>query len=184
MPVQEITDSRFGAIVIERVDNGRTVRVSAEAIPTGSITRTGGARMRDDVPIGTRNPRYLRLEIDGRTYDVRPAAGRLTRRSYRIAIAGHGRSWLFAPATRHGHRLLRSEPATARAEIAVVTADRATIAARWSDVSHTGDPSEEPLGITAEDCTLGYLLAASFGTGAQSLPMAIFRGTVDILIPG
>lgn len=183
MSVQEITDARFGAIAIERAEDDRTVNVSGEAIPTGSLARTGGARRRGDVPIGTRDPRYLHLEIDGRTYDVRPAAGRLTRRSYRIDIAGHGQSWLFDPAARHGHRLLRGERATAPVELGVFGAGRVAIAAQWAEPSHTGDTSKEPDVITADDCALGYLLSAAFGTGAQALPMAIFQGTVDILIP-
>lgn len=184
MAVHEIVDSRFGAIVIERTDAGRAVRISGETIPAGSITRIGGAQMRGDVPIGTRNPRYLHLELDGRSFEVRPAAGRLTRRSYRIDVAGHGTSWLWTPATRHSHQLLGDERATGRAELGIFTAHQATITARWSDESHAGGSGAAAAGITGEDCALGYLLAAGFGTGAQALLMAIFHGTVDILIPG
>lgn len=48
MSAQEIVDSRFGAVVVERVDDGRTLRVSGEAIPAGSIAQTGGVRRDND----------------------------------------------------------------------------------------------------------------------------------------
>lgn len=179
-----MSDPEFGVIVIERTDHGRTVRVWGEAIPTASITRTGGAQMRGDVPIGTRNPRLLHLELGGRTYDLAPAAGRLTRRSYRATVSGHGHQWLFVPTAGRSHRLLRDEHDQSAVELGVFTAGRVTIAAQWLRPPEAGRPPDEHPGSTGADCAMGYVLAASFGTNARGMLMAIFAGTVDILIPG
>lgn len=57
MSAQEIVDSRFGAVAVERVDDGRTLRVSGEAIPAGSIAQTGGVRHdNDSVELGVSPP--------------------------------------------------------------------------------------------------------------------------------
>lgn len=80
MSAQEIVDSRFGAVVVERVDVGRTLRVSGEAIPTGSMTRTGGMRRdKDSVELGVVAAGRITIAAHWRIRAIRRFNGRTHR---------------------------------------------------------------------------------------------------------
>lgn len=106
--------------------------MSGESIPTSSIARTSDAAVRDDVPIGTRDGEHLRLLLDGKEFDVRPAISRFSRRSYRVDVTVHGHSWLFTPATATAHRLVQGSRYTGNNEIGVFTAAENEVTVEWS----------------------------------------------------
>jgi hypothetical protein len=186
MTAQDMSDDRYGSIVVERkVGKGerRIVAVSGKKIPSASITRNGGSEVRHDVPVGTRRSRYLQLALGGQNYDLSPSAGRFSRRSYRVEVAGHGAHWLFAPVTRDSSRLVRAGRYAGSSELGIFTADAVAITARWSELADA-NIADQAFNISPHDCALGYLLAASFGTGSRSMLMGIFNSVVDPLVPG
>lgn len=99
MPTHEMLDSRYGSIILERSDDGRSFVVSGDSILTSSVTRSGDHPVRTDVPIGTRDGQHLHLLLDGKEYDLDPSLGKFSRRSYRIRITGHDQEWLVTAAT-------------------------------------------------------------------------------------
>ncbi|MGO4205546.1 hypothetical protein AB4Z09_28195 [Rhodococcus sp. TAF43] len=107
MPAYGMLDPLYGPVALEQDRDGSRLSVFGDSIPTCSITRTSDAAVRDDVPIGTRDGEHLCLTLDGKDFDVRPSAGRFSRRSYRVDVTGHGHSWLFTPATATAHRLVQ-----------------------------------------------------------------------------
>jgi hypothetical protein len=185
MPNCEVDDSRYGSVLVDYSDEGRTIVVTGETIPPVSLARIGEpTERRADVPIGTRDARHLHLVVDGIDYTLRPSGGRSSRRSYRVRVSGPDSSWLFTPATRRSHRLVRGRRYTRDNEIGLFTVDQGSIGVRWSHDTRGTDAMAHAGDATPLECALGYVLAAGFGTGAHLMVSAIFNGTVDILLPG
>ncbi|MFH0517200.1 hypothetical protein ACHBTE_08480 [Streptomyces sp. M41] len=150
-----VEDSLFGPLTV-RLDTGRgQVVVEGEAIPRIVVSRAPGTEAEDHIPVGTRDRRLLTLTVDGEEGAVRPAKGRLTRRSYRVDVRHSGRVWRLVPDSVPGSRLLRD-------------------GLRLGDLTSEGDGrilAEWRQGTTPDalDAALGYALAAGFGTGAQPM---------------
>ncbi len=177
-------DSRYGSIRLQRNDGGRSFVISGESIPTASVTRSGEHAVRTDVPIGTRDGRHLRLLIDGKGYDLDLSPGKFSRRSYRIHITGHDQAWLFTAATPHAHRLVEGTRHTGSNEIGMFTADdEYDVVVEWTDEIRMAGVVAHKVDSTPLTCSLGYVLAASFGTGAQLMLPAIFAGAAEALFP-
>lgn len=177
-------DPLWGSIVLAH-DSGTAARmtIAGESIPTSSIQRIGGAATRTDVPIGTRNPARLRLLIDDHDFDMHPAPGGFSRRSHRVTVTGRGHTWLFAAATPTAHRLVRGSRYTGGNEIGMFTEFEHAVTAEWThDIRFAGIVADQE-DSTPLDCSLGYLLAAAFGTGAQLMLFALFGNAVESIFP-
>ncbi|NMM91951.1 hypothetical protein B2J88_48100 [Rhodococcus sp. SRB_17] len=179
----EILDSRYGSIILDRNDDGRSFAVSGESIPTSLVIRSGTCdAVRTDVPIGTRDGRHLHLRIGGKEYDLDPSSGKFSRRSYRIRITGHDQQWLFTAATPQSHRLVEGTRYTANNEIGVFTTDDENdVTVEWTEEVRIAGMVAHKVDSTPLTCSLGYVLAASFGTGAQLMLPALFTAAADML---
>ncbi|MFD3537175.1 hypothetical protein [Streptomyces sp. NPDC058664] len=127
-----------------------TLRVSGHGLPAVELVRAPGTRPDAHTPIGTRRAALLALTVDGEPARVRPARGRLLRRSYRVGVRTGGARYRLIPCgyaesrfTRNGRRI------------------GTLLSSGDGRVVDTWEPGATPL-----DIALGTALAAAFGTGA------------------
>lgn len=179
-----VNDIEFGVLAIEVDRTAGMVTLRGEHVPEAVLARTG-PKTRADVPIGTRDAHRLRLTLSGSPATILPCRGRWSRRSYRILVRSADKAWLFTAANPYEHRLVRGEKYRGNNEIGLFAATVEDVTAEWSDqVRVAGTVVVEAVAPTAEDCALGYLLAACFGTGARLLVPAVLEGLADGLMPG
>ncbi|WP_418958237.1 hypothetical protein [Streptomyces tritici] len=126
------------------------VRVGGEGLPEVVVTRTGEGETDDAIPVGTRDPARLRLTVDGREAELRPAKGRLSRRSFRVDAVVDGVAYRLVPCSYAESRLSRDGRVLGRLDC---TGD-GRVGAEW-------DTEPGPA-----DLAIGTALAAAFGTGA------------------
>jgi hypothetical protein len=127
-----------------------TLRVSGHGLPTVELVRAPGTRPDAHTPIGTRKAALLVLTVDGEPAVIRPARGRLLRRSYRVGVRTGGARYRLVP---HGYDESR------------FTRDGRRIGTLLSSGDGRVVDTWEP-GATPRDIALGTALAAAFGTGA------------------
>ncbi|GEB61827.1 hypothetical protein [Streptomyces gardneri] len=128
-----------------------TLRVSGHGLPTVELVRAPGTAPDAHTPIGTRKPALLALSVDGEAAVIRPARGRLLRRSYRVDVRVEGVRYRLAPCGYVDSRFTRD-----RRRIGTLTSSGdGRVIDEWD-----GDP-------TPHDLALGTALAAAFGTGAS-----------------
>ncbi|MFC9856847.1 MULTISPECIES: hypothetical protein [unclassified Streptomyces] len=154
-------DDHYGEISVELTgEHGEVLVVSGENIPRVTLTRAPGAGIDDHIAIGTRVPGHLTLTVDGRDATIRPAKGRLSRRSYRVDVTYAGTSYRLVPDSIPSSRLTRDGK---RIGDFSSDGDRRVVA-EWR--AETAGAAIEPL-----DAAIGYALAAAFGTGGQPMWM-------------
>ncbi|MFF5423754.1 MULTISPECIES: hypothetical protein [unclassified Streptomyces] len=127
-----------------------TLRVSGHGLPTVELVRAPGTEPDAHTPIGTRKAALLRLTVDGEPAVIRPARGRLLRRSYRVDVRTGGSRYRLVPTSYDSSRLTRDGQ---RAGSLICSGDGRVIDT-WED------------GATPRDIAVGTALAAAFGTGA------------------
>ncbi|MGW7456904.1 hypothetical protein [Streptomyces sp. NPDC054797] len=153
-----IDDTHFGGITV-RQDGHARLEVSGEAIPHVVLERGPVAPVEPHTAIGTRDPAHLTLRIDGARADVRPAKGRLSRRSYRVDVEYGGVRYRLVPDSVPSSRLTRDG-----VHIGDFSCDGdETVVAEWKEGSR----------IQPADAAIGYALASAFGTGGQPLWMML-----------
>ncbi|MDV5146747.1 hypothetical protein R1T08_21785 [Streptomyces sp. SBC-4] len=128
-----------------------TLRVSGHGLPTVELVRAPGTDPDAHTPIGTRKPALLALTVDGEPAVIKPARGRLLRRSYRVDVRCGGVRYRLVPCGYVDSRFTRDGR---RIGILTSSGDGKVID-EWD-----GDP-------TPHDLALGTALAAAFGTGAS-----------------
>ncbi|MER5960975.1 hypothetical protein [Streptomyces sp. NPDC002057] len=129
-----------------------TLRVSGHGLPTVELVRAPGTTPNTHTPIGTRKPALLALGVDGEPARLKPARGRLLRRSYRVDVRVDGIRYRLAPCTHVDSRFTRDGRTLGTLE----SSGDGTVDADW-------DPAVDP---TPLDRAVGTALAAAFGTGA------------------
>ncbi|GGT69561.1 hypothetical protein [Streptomyces lateritius] len=127
-----------------------TLRVSGYGMPTVELVRATGATVNRLVPIGTRRPAQLTLTVDGAPARIRPARGRLLRRSYRVDARVQGTRYRLMPYAYDRSRLTRD----GRRIGALSSTGNGRVDADWA------------VGASPRDIAVGTALAAAFGTGA------------------
>ncbi|MFF8275347.1 hypothetical protein ACF05T_04385 [Streptomyces lateritius] len=127
-----------------------TLRVSGYGMPTVELVRAPGATVNRLVPIGTRRPAQLTLTVDGAPAPIRPARGRLLRRSYRVDARIQGTRYRLMPYAYDRSRLTRD----GRRIGALSSTGNGRVDADWT------------AGASPRDIAVGTALAAAFGTGA------------------
>ncbi|MFJ5807100.1 hypothetical protein [Streptomyces sp. NPDC093093] len=165
-PPTTLEDTRFGAITV-RLEGQERVEIEGPGIPPVSLVRAPGSEADPQIRIGTRDPEHLTLTIDGRTSPLLPAKGRLTRSSYRVEVEHEGARYVLVPDSVPGSRLTRDGT-----HLGDFTADGdALVIAEW----------QEHVDLRPLDASVGYALAAAFGTGAQPMWMMIVDGVSSAL---
>ncbi|MEV5974627.1 hypothetical protein [Streptomyces sp. NPDC051921] len=132
-------------------DRAGTLRVHGHGLPAVTLVRAPGTAPDPHTPIGTRDAALLTLTVDGLPAGLRPAKGRLSRRSYRVDATVDGRRYRLVPCSYVESRLTRDGRPLGTLES---TGD-GRVDADWE------------AGADALDQALGTALAAGFGTGAQ-----------------
>ncbi|WP_329389289.1 hypothetical protein OG625_35780 [Streptomyces sp. NBC_01351] len=161
-----IEDTRFGAITV-RQDGQDRIEVAGEAIPHVVLERDPAAEADPQIAIGTRDPARLTLRIDGVEVELKPAKGRLSRRSYRVDVEYEGTSYRLVPDSVPSSRLTRDG-----AHIGDFSSDGdEMVIAEWREGSE----------IRPADAAIGYALASAFGTGGLPMWMMIVDGVSSAL---
>lgn len=147
-------DPVFGTISWQ-LDSGRLL-LTGDGVPDVELMHTGSVEPQQAIPIGTRRRRDLSMAVGGQHIDLRPGTGRLTRRSYRIAVGAPSGELLFTPCTPTESRLVRGGSYRGDNELAVFerTVDGGVFAT-WSDsvtalgvavTAPTPEPAEAAIG--------------------------------------
>lgn len=152
-PAPVVTDDTLFGEVTVQIDGQERVTVTGEQLPTVIIERDPASETDPHIAIGTRDAAHLTLALDGSPVVLKPAKGRLSRRSYRVETEFEGVHRVLLPDSVPGSRLIRD-------------------GVRLGDFSSTGDGTviaewEEDAEVHPADAALGYALAAAFGTGGQ-----------------
>ncbi|MFD8980132.1 hypothetical protein [Streptomyces sp. NPDC059564] len=161
-----IEDTRFGGITV-RQDGQDRLEVEGEGIPRVVLERDPESEVDPQTAIGTRDPAFLTLRIDGREAELKPAKGALSRRSYRVDVEFEGVAYRLVPDSVPSSRLTRDG-----AHIGDFSSDGdELVLAEWRE-----DAEVRPL-----DASVGYALASAFGTGGQPMWMMIVDGVSSAL---
>ncbi|WP_079126091.1 hypothetical protein [Streptomyces sp. ERV7] len=142
------------------------VTVSGDGLPRVELRRTGG-EPDAHTPVGTRAGDRLTLTVDGEPAVLTVAKGRITRRSYRVDAVLGGVRHRLVPDSLTGSRLLRDGR-----RLGTLQCDGdGRVDADWHE-----DAKVLPL-----DVSLGYALAAAFGTGAQPMWVTAMEMGAELL---
>ncbi|MEU1281081.1 hypothetical protein [Streptomyces sp. NPDC005805] len=129
--------------------------VEGDAVPRVEITRAPESEQDEHIPIGTRAPEHLTLTVDGAEAALRPAKGRLSRRSYRVDATYDGAAYRLRPDSVPDSRLTRDGVRLG----ALTSTGDGRVDAEWRPEAK----------VRPVDAAVGYALAAAFGTGAQPM---------------
>ncbi|MEW1639490.1 hypothetical protein AB0469_36220 [Streptomyces sp. NPDC093801] len=165
-------DPLFGAVRIELDHEAGTLGVSGDGIPPVEIRRAPHTVPDDHVPIGTRDPERLTLLVDGTEETLRPSKGHLTRRSYRVEVVSGAREcrYLLVPDSLATSRLLRDE----RPLGVFTSSGDGRVSADWEAESGS-EGARDPY-----DASVGYGLAAAFGTGAEPMWQITLNAALEL----
>ncbi|CAM5487562.1 hypothetical protein [Streptomyces abikoensis] len=150
-----VEDPAFGPVRI-RVDGDEGIaEVTGDGIPPAVLRRALKTLPRTSVPIGTRDAAALTLTIGGAPAGLSPGKGRFTRRSYAVV----------ATYERHTYRLVPRGDVFSR-----LTLDGTPLGDFTSPGhGHPGRATWKPRAkVLPQDAAIGYVLAAAFGTGAET----------------
>jgi hypothetical protein len=165
MSTYTIGDCLFGKVTILVSDDRASVTVHGEQVPEVVLRRKAGTTLDDRVPIGTRDASYLALSVNGVDALISPGAGSVTRRSYEVRAEHDGVRYRLTPSTDTASELLRD----GRPVGELSKAEDGAISADWSRLDETHP----------QDVAIGYVLAASFGTGARRFVSMVIQGVLD-----
>lgn len=90
-----VPDAVFGPVTITDHAADGLVVVPGPGLPGVDLRRIGPVTERL-VPIGSRRPGHVELRVDGHRHVLRPASGRLSRRSYHVHVELDGAPLLLA----------------------------------------------------------------------------------------
>ncbi|MFB8118772.1 hypothetical protein ACFQ6U_16505 [Streptomyces sp. NPDC056465] len=148
-------DTLFGEMHV-RIEGQERVTVSGENVPTTVLERDPASEADAQIAIGTRDAAHLTLTVDGVRVPLWPARGRLRRRTYRVETEYDGARYALVPDSVPSSRLTRDGT-----RLGDFSSDGdETVVAEWVQ-GHTA-PTARPA-----DASIGYALAAAFGTGGQ-----------------
>ncbi|WP_245700773.1 hypothetical protein [Streptomyces roseifaciens] len=168
-PTGPVQDDRFGEITVLLNDEEGWVEVLGDAIPPAALDRAAGAETDAHVPIGTRKGAHLTMTVDGDPVRLAPGKGKLSRRSYAVDVTRDGITYRLVPDSIAGSRLLKDGK-----HIGDFSSDGdGRVLAEW----------KEGADVSPADASVGYALAAAFGTGGQPMWMMAIEAAAE-LIPG
>lgn len=154
-------DEHFGEVTVQLNAADGMVEVSGAAIPSATLRRLDGATPHQHCPIGTRDGAHLDVRVAGIEAAILLPPGGLTRRSYRVDLRHGEVGYRLVPSTGEASTLLRDG-----SRIGLLTTDiHGGVSAEWNS----------PDQVDPRDAAVGYLLAASFGTGAQNALVSLLE---------
>jgi hypothetical protein len=171
-----VSDELFGEVSL-RIDRGAgLVEVWGATIPSASLWRQPTAKPDRFCAIGSRDGARLTLRVGGEECSIMPGRGGITRRSYRVDARVDGVVYRLVPDGSASSALRRDGR-----RIAEVIADheggvRAHWVTRRTATSGAGARARNDDRITPMDASVGYLLAAAYGTGAPRLLEVFVHG--------
>jgi len=167
-----VPDAVFGPVTITDHAADGLVVVPGPGLPGVDLRRIGPVTERL-VPIGSRRPGHVELRVDGHRHVLRPASGRLSRRSYHVHVELDGAPLLLA-ADRSHHRSVdpRPQPPRPRARHPR-TRGRPPAARPVVPGRDTGSDRAE--------AAVGYAVATAFGTGARIMIAEVLAGVLGAL---
>ncbi|WP_433546501.1 hypothetical protein ACQPZG_16430 [Streptomyces sp. CA-294286] len=162
-----LADSLFGAVTVTVATHAR-VTVSGSAIPRTVLVRDPGAARPDPhVAIGTRAAAELTLSVDGVPAGIRPGKGRIRRSTYKVDATHDGARYRLTPTSLATSRFTRDGR-----HLADFTADGdETVLVEWH-------PDADPRPV---DASLGYALAAAYGTGGQPMWVTLIDVIAELI---
>ncbi|MGW2596286.1 hypothetical protein [Streptomyces klenkii] len=168
-PTGPVQDDRFGDITVLLNDEEGWVEVLGDAIPPAAVDRAPEAGTESHIPIGTRDGDHLSMTVDGEPVALAPAKGKLSRRSYAVDVTRDGVAYRLVPDSIACSRLLKDGK-------------------HLGDFSSDGDGRvlaewKEGAEVSPADASVGYALAAAFGTGGQPMWMMAIEAAAELL-PG
>ncbi|MGW7451081.1 hypothetical protein [Streptomyces sp. NPDC054787] len=165
-------DPLFGAVRIELDHEAGTLRVSGDVLPPVEMRRAPHTVPESHVPIGTRDPEHLTLLVDGAEETLRPSKGYLTRRSYRVEVVSGARKcrYQLVPNSLGTSRLTRDE----RLLGVFTSSGDGHVSADWEEAGES-ERARDPY-----DASVGYGLAAAFGTGAEPMWQLTLNAALDL----
>ncbi|MHC0432419.1 hypothetical protein ACX6XY_19885 [Streptomyces sp. O3] len=160
-------DDRFGDIRVQLDVREGLLVVEGERIPRVTLRRDPDAEVDEQVAIGTREGGRLSLSVDGVAAVLKPAKGRISRRSYRVDVEYGGARYRLMPDSVPSSRLTRD--GTYLGDL--LSDGDGRVIAEWRE-AHADSSDGAGAGAGADDvrpvdAALGYALAAAFGTGGQ-----------------
>lgn len=183
---QIVSDSiLLGNVLVERTDDRISTRLESGDSVVVTIERQG-PRTRKSVPIGTRDPEFLRAHVDDREITVIPGSGRILKRTYRILVKIDDRVVSFRPKTIDTCEFVNGKPHEIEkvfGELQVRSDGSIDISWATTTTIKVLNKMIEPPEPSVEDVLVGCALAAAFGTGALSLT-SIVMGMIAAAIPG
>ncbi|MFJ4874129.1 hypothetical protein ACIP93_02740 [Streptomyces sp. NPDC088745] len=162
-----LDDPLFGAVTVT-VETHTRVTVSGPGLPRTVLIRVPG----DDAPdahigIGTRDAAALALTVDGVPAGIAPGRGRLRRSTYKVDATHAGTRYRLVPASLGTSAFLRDSTV-----LGEFTADGdATVLVEWRE-----DAAPRPA-----DASVGYALAAAYGTGGQPMWMTLVDVVTELI---
>ncbi|MFJ2739458.1 hypothetical protein ACIO3O_07295 [Streptomyces sp. NPDC087440] len=162
-----LDDPLFGAVTVIIAPHAR-ITVSGPAIPRTDLTRTGGIDGADTYSaIGTRSATHLTLTVDDTPASITPGRGRLRRSTYKIDATHAGVHYRLVPTSLNTSSFLRDG-----ATLGEFTADGdETVLVEWRE-----DTTPQPV-----DASIGYTLAAAYGTGGQPMWLTLVDVVTDLI---
>ncbi|MFI5803599.1 hypothetical protein [Streptomyces sp. NPDC051561] len=162
-----LDDTLFGAVTVT-VQTHTRITVSGPGIPRTTLVRTPGDAEPDaHIAIGTRAPASLALTVADTPADIRPGKGRFRRSTYRVDATHDGTRYRLTPTSIGTSTLTRDGVA-----LAEFTADGdETVLVDWRE-----DATPHPV-----DASLGYALAAAYGTGGQPMWLTLIDVITDFI---
>ncbi|MBB4691142.1 hypothetical protein [Paractinoplanes abujensis] len=148
---------------VEAADGRVTVVArDGESSSVTIVERRAGAEAAGWVPIGTRSAADLIMTVDGATAALTPGPGGLTRGSYRVTATVAGVVYELKPSSEDDSRLFRGGRRIGEFR----RKDDAEVKVWWED------------GAAADvrDASVGFALAAAFGTGKMRFLTALLEG--------
>ncbi|MFC4516395.1 MULTISPECIES: hypothetical protein [Streptomyces] len=144
-------DPLYGSIAVSFNREGGVVDVFNPDIPRVRIARSWQAKRNKDVPIGTRDAKELTISVEDTPAVIKPNAARTSRRFHDVSVQCTDVTYQYVTDTLRWSRLLRNGVCVGRFRTRI----SARVLAQWEPTAET-----RPL-----DASVGYALAAAFGTG-------------------
>ncbi|WP_028479623.1 hypothetical protein [Nocardia sp. CNY236] len=174
----------YGNLLITATDSSVSVQLESDDSTVVVIERTG-PRTRKNIPIGTRDPRFLTARVNDREITVTPGSGRFLKRSYRILVEIEDRVISLGAMDIDTSTFIDGKPNEIVNQYGDLTArSDGSVEVGWAVpqrvrlVNRMVVPPEP----TVDDVLIGFALAAAFGTGGLSVT-TIVMGLVASVFP-
>ncbi|MFB8279583.1 hypothetical protein [Nocardia colli] len=181
-----ISDSiQFGNILTTRSEDCVSARFESDDSTVVRIARTG-PRTRRDIPIGTRDSKFLTAHVNDHEIKLIPGMGRLFRRSYRITVDLGDRFLSLRPHDLETYVLVGGKPHEMEkrlADLKLLPDGSVDFLLASSIKVVILNKTVVPPEMKAEDALIGAALATAFGTGSMSFT-SIVTGFIGAAIPG